>query len=165
MNATTTTHDQEPNEATADRRQTAKSTAPGGPRREPARPHILQFPGNCPPARSALLRLEMRLQDELDDTQQAIADAEESDSPSPFAWPAWRLCWIRTKIRLFGFRPPKPPSPLRPSSTDRLAERLHLRWARLIGTLLRWPPPIECNSQGSCAQTTTGLGADKEENR
>jgi hypothetical protein len=156
----------ESNAATEARLQTAMSTAHGAPRDRRGSRRILSFPGSLPPARAALLRIEVRLQDELRDTQLAICDAAERGLPSPFAWPAGRLCWIRTKIRLFGFRPPRPANLARLAPADRPAERLHLRWTTLLETLLRSQRPSRCICPGSFgADSMRAPRARKEENR
>lgn len=165
MNATNPNRPEESSAATAAHCQTAKPIAPGAECGLPPKPRSRPLPGSPAPARAALLRIELRLQDELDDARQAIADAAESGQPTPFVWPAAHPCWIRTKMRLFGFRPPKPSRPLRPSTGDRLGERLHLHWTTILQALLRCPPPNPGICRGPLAHSTTGGAGGKEETR
>ena len=87
------------------------------------------------PAQAALLRKESALQDELDDMQQSIADSAEQGQTSPYAWPAFRVWFLKWKIRLYGFCPPKPAKPARPSASNHLGVRLHFDWIRTVEAL------------------------------
>lgn len=115
--------------------QMARTNGPLSGSPHPHRPPIGKWSGMSHPTIAALLRKESTLQDELDDRQQSIADSAEQDQTSPYAWPAFQAWLLKLKIRLYGFCPPKPAKPARPSSSNHLGARLHLRWIRTLETL------------------------------
>lgn len=125
------------------RHQTARAGQIPFPVPTPAMPPVRASTGNCHPVVAELLRRELTLQDELADTRQELAEAAMMGQPMVSISLVARLIWIRAKIRLCGFVPPKAARRPRPPGAVRLSTRLHLRWIRTIEYCLRWPKPVE----------------------